>query len=80
MTRTMSVAQLREAMMAYRPDTPVMIHPTGDPDDMPVALSHLGRGVVLAENQQRPDPILVAAPAVEHMVAEDVPAGEAVAP
>lgn len=77
----MTVGQLREALLAWRPDAPVMIHPTGDPDDAPVALSHLGRGAVLVEGQHpRPYPILVVAPDVEHLVAEDVPPGEGVAP
>lgn len=79
--RTMTVGQLREALGAWGSDAPVMIHPTGDPDDSPVPLSHLGRGAVLAAGeQQRPYLILVAAPAWPHLVAEDAPAGEAVTP
>lgn len=78
---TMTVGQLREALVAYRPETPVMIHPTGDPDDNPVPLSHLGRGALLVEGEQpRPYPMLVVAPVEPHLVAEDVAAGEATAP
>ena len=71
--QTMSVVQLREALAGYRPETPVMIHPTGDPDDSPVPLSHLGRGAVLAENEMpRPYPMLVVAPPEPHLVAAEV--------
>jgi len=81
----MSVGQLREALMGYRPDAPVMIHPTGDPDDPIVPLSHLGRGATFPLDGEGfptgeaavPYPLLVVAPGVPHLVAEDVPAGEA---
>lgn len=84
----MSVGQLREALMGYRPDAPVMIHPTGDPDDPAVPLSHLGRGATFPQDTDGfptgdapvPFPLLVAAPADPHLTAEDVPAGEAVTP
>ena len=70
---SMTVGQLREALVAYRPETPVMIHPTGDPDDMPVPLSHMGRGAVLVEGERpRPYPMLVVAPSEPHLVAEEV--------
>lgn len=78
---TMTVGQVLEALAAYDLAAPVMIHPTGDPDDMPVPLSHLGRGAVLVEGEQpRPYPLLVVAPSEPHLVAEGVPVGEAVAP
>lgn len=79
--RTMTVGQVIEALARWDLNAPVMINPTGDPDDMPVALSHLGRGAVLAEGEApRPYLLLVVAPAMPGLVAEDVPAGEAVAP
>lgn len=84
---TMSVGQLREALAAHRSDAPVMIHPTGDPDDSPVPLSHLGRGVTFPHDadgfptgELAGFVLLVAAPAAEALVAEDVPPGDAEVP
>lgn len=57
----MTVAQLTEELARWSPDAPVMIHPTGDPDDAPVPLSHLGRGAVLGDRPE-PYPLLVAGP------------------
>ena len=81
---TMSVGQLREALVAWRPDAPVMVHPTGDPDDPAVALSHVGRGATFPQDADGfptgdsvPFPLLVAAPSDPGLVADGVPTGEA---
>ena len=84
---TMSVGQLREALMAYRPDAPVMIHPTGHPDDPATPLSHVGRGATFPQDADGfptgdsvPFPLLVVTPTEPDLVADDVPAGEAEVP
>ena len=79
--RTMSLRQLREALEAFTNDeAPVMIHPTGNPSDDFVALSHVSTGGFLSEAWSDGHVYLVAVPAVPGLVAEDVPVGEAVAP
>lgn len=86
--QTMTVGQLREALVAWRPDAPVMIHPTGNPDDPAVPLSHVGRGATFPQDADGfptgdaplPFPLLVVAPPDSGLVADGVPAGEAEVP